>query len=48
MSLIEFIKEALMTVGLCWVLDRVLKCILMPFVLYKRKMNRINDKSDNI
>ncbi len=42
MSVMEFIKEALMTIGLCYILDKVLKCLLMPFILYKRRMNSIN------
>lgn len=27
MTIIEFIKEALMTIGLCWILDKVLNLL---------------------
>lgn len=47
MTIIEFIKEALMTIGLCWILDKVLKCLLMPFILYRRRKNSYNNESIN-
>lgn len=44
MTIIEFIKQILMTIGLCWILDKALRIILMPFVNYKRHMKNKKEK----
>lgn len=46
MTLMELIKEALMTIGLCFVLDKVLKCMLMPIVWYRKRMQEIKNNSN--
>ncbi len=40
MTLLEFIKETFMLIGICWLAARILKYMLMPFVWYKRRTKK--------